>query len=370
MTQTQDIAPLFEKIALGPQSIKNRIWMAPITRNRARPDGTPGELASLYYSQRASAGLIISEATQISPSAIGYINTPGIYEDAHVAGWREVTGAVHGQGGRIFSQLWHVGRVSHHSLLPNGVKPLAPSAIHADMTTFTHRGFERVSPPREATIDDINEVIADYRRAARNAILTGFDGVEIHAGNGYLLDEFLHVGANRRTDQYGGSETNRIRLVLEVLEAVGDEIGISRVGLRLSPTGTFGDVSRHGSETTFVRLYEALNDLDLAYLHVVHKFMIDRILPEDEIWLDDLRSLWRGRYIANGDFSKESAAHWIREGKAHAVTFGKPFISNPDLPERFAHKAELNSWDSETFYGGDHRGYVDYPTLADQREAA
>lgn len=361
---------LFSPLKTGDIATANRIWMAPITRNRAHNDGTPHEMAIEYYRQRASAGVIITEATQISPTAIGYIKTPGIYLDKHVEGWKPITKAVHEEGGKIILQLWHVGRISHISLLPEGEQPLAPSAIHPKMTTFTWNGFEDTSPPREMTEKDIADVIADYRQAARNAIRAGFDGVEIHSGNGYLLDEFLHPEANKRTDDYGGSPENRARLSIEVATAVAEEIGAGRVGVRISPTGTFGDVQRHGAETTFEALYDGLGKIGLAYLHVVHKFEVDRILPEDEAWLDELRQRWSGLYIANGDFTAASAHEWIENGKADAVTFGRPFIANPDLPARFRLGAPLNEGDRSSFYGGDHRGYTDYPTLELKTAAA
>lgn len=354
--------PLFDPLRFGGVTAPNRVLMAPLTRNRAHPDGTPGELAVDYYRQRAGAGLIITEATQISAEGKGYLNTPGIHAPSHVAAWRKITDAVHAAGGRIAVQLWHVGRVSHVSLQPNGQSPVAPSAITANTQTFTEKGFEAVSPPRALETGEIPRVIADYVAAARNAHEAGFDMVEVHGANGYLIDQFLHDGSNQRTDQYGGSAANRVRFLKEVVAAVSEVMGADRVGVRLSPTGTFGDVHDSDVEGTLAAAYEALGALGLAYLHVVERFA-GSSTPEGEAIVARLRKLWRGPYIANGDISAEQARAWIREGRADAVAFGRAYIANPDLAERFRRNAPLNEPNQATFYGGDARGYTDYPVL-------
>ncbi len=361
---------LFAPLSAGAIETPNRVWMAPLTRNRAHDDGTPHDLAVTYYEQRASAGLIITEATPISPMGVGYISTPGIYSAKHIESWKRVTDAVHAAGGRIVLQLWHVGRISHTSLLPDGQAPVAPSAIQADATTFIADGVVDTSAPRALREDEIPDLIDDFRKAALNAIEAGFDGVEIHAANGYLLDQFLHVTANGRTDGYGGTPENRARLTLEITQAVADAIGPEKVGVRLSPTGTFNDMTLEGSESTFTTVVESLDKLGLAYLHVVEKFGVDEVSATDRAFLDDLRKHWTGTYVANGDFNAVTAAGWIARGRADAVTFGRPFIANPDLPARYRQGAALNEPNPETFYGGDHRGYTDYPALETNVQAA
>ncbi|MEM8788639.1 MAG: alkene reductase [Pseudomonadota bacterium] len=371
MTSPADpaLADLFAPLQIGPFEAANRIWMAPLTRNRAQPDGTPTPLAKTYYSQRAGAGLIVTEATTINPGAVGYIATPGIYTDAQTADWRAVTDAVHAAGGRIFSQLWHVGRISHTSLQPDGQAPVAPSAIAAKAQTFAAEGFVDTSPPRALEADEIPGLIADFRHAARQAIAAGFDGVEVHAANGYLLDQFLHPNANTRTDAYGGSAENRARLPLEVVAAVAEEVGAGRVGVRLSPTGTFNDMDPTGIEDTARAFVAGIDTMGLAYLHVVHAFPGAEVTDAHRALMADLRRDWSGVYVANGDFDAATAAAWIAEGRADAITFGRPFISNPDLPERFRHGAALTPPDESTFYGGDHRGYTDYPPMTEAATA-
>lgn len=356
------LSPLFQPLKFGSLTAPNRIWMAPLTRNRAHEDGTPGDLAAEYYRQRASAGLIISEATQISPHGKGYIDTPGIHDAGHVRKWRAVTDAVHDRDGRIFLQLWHVGRISHTSLLPDAEPPVAPSAIRANAQTFTRNGFEPVSAPRALHIDEIKGVVEQYGNAAMHAMEAGFDGVEIHAANGYLIDQFLHDGTNTRDDAYGGTARNRTRFLSEVVEAVTEMVDAGRVGVRLSPTGAFGDVSDSDIPETFGAAIEALNAHGLAYLHFVEKFA-SAPTPKDAEILSALRDQWKGVFVGNGAYKAESAAAAITGGRADAIAFGRPFIANPDLPERFRRGADLNRWDETTFYGGDHRGYTDYPSL-------
>lgn len=360
---------LFKPLTMGALELPNRVVMAPLTRNRAHPDGTPHEMAIRYYRQRASAGLIFTEATQVSPMGKGYINTPGIHSDAQTAAWKRITDAVHAGGGRVFLQLWHVGRISHTSLLPDGQSPVSASAVRANAQTFAASGFVDTSEPRALETDEIPALLEEYRRAAKRAVEAGFDGVEVHSANGYLLDQFLHSHTNLRSDAYGGSPENRARLTLEVTQAVADVIGAGRAGVRLSPTGTFNDM-RPDDEETFAAVIDGLNAKGLAYLHMVEKFPGAEVSGEDAAMLDRLHGRWHGVYIANGDFTGSAAADWITRKRANAVAFGRPFLANPDLPERFRRRAPLNQPDQETFYGGDHRGYTDYPFLEERVAAA
>ena len=362
-TPTNDaLKPLFEPLKLGDLQVPNRIFMAPLTRNRAHADGTPGELAIEYYRQRAGAGLIISEATQISPMGKGYLDTPGIHEANHVEAWKKITDAVHDEDGRIYLQLWHVGRISHTSLLPDGASPVSASAIRARSQTFTANGFEDTSEPVALSLDDIRQTLDDYAAAAANAVKAGFDGVEIHGANGYLIDQFIADGTNRRDDDYGGSIENRTRFLREVVDAVTSEISAGRTGLRLSPLGGPNDISDSNPEAAYGRAIESLAARGLSYLHFVERMSPD-VTPEQLALLERLATKWAGAFVANGQFSAAEAAEWISAGKTDAVAFGKPFISNPDLPARFAKGAALNDWDQSTFYGGGAEGYIDYPLL-------
>ncbi len=354
---------LFTEIQLGRLILPNRMVMAPLTRNRAGPGDTPQDLNALYYTQRASAGLIISEASPISPRAVGYPHTPGIYSEEQVAGWTHVTDRVHQAGGRIFLQLWHVGRISHPSLQPEQALPVAPSAIRPEGEAFTYQGPQPFVTPRALETEEIPGLIADYRRAAENALRAGFDGVEIHAANGYLLDQFLRDKTNHREDQYGGSLENRVRLLLEVAAEVIAVWGSDRVGVRLSPLNPFNDIADSDPEKLFSFVVEQLNPLNLAYLHVVEGSLHGGGDPGPEFDLTKLRRLYNGYYMANGGYDQESANRALAEGRADLVSFGVLFIANPDLPERFATNARLNTPDPETFYGGDDRGYTDYPSL-------
>ncbi len=355
-------AILFKPLKVGALELPNRVLMAPLTRDRSLIDGTPHEMAITYYRQRASAGLIISEGTSTGPLAKGYIDVPGIYTDAHIAAWQAVTDAVHAAGGRIFCQLWHVGRVSHDSLLSEGEVPVAPSAIPGEITTFGATGVVDCTPPRALETDEIPHLIEEYRHATRCAMEAGFDGVEIHSANGYLLDQFIHAHTNERDDAYGGSEENRARLTVEVASAVADVIGADRVGVRLSPTGTFSDM-RSDQETAFAHVIDGLGALGLAFLHFVERFPGIKLTDEEEAMIGRLRARWSGVYIANGDFDAARAAEAITSGHASAVAFGRIFLANPDLPERFRRGAPLNEPNPDTFYGGDHTGYIDYPFL-------
>lgn len=354
---------LFEPYALGPLTLSNRIVLAPLTRNRAGAGLVPSELAATYYSQRASAGLLISEATQISQQAQGYQDTPGIYTQAQIDGWRPVTDAVHAKGGRIFLQLWHVGRVSHVDLQENGAAPVAPSAIRAVTKTFVHDAFTAVSEPRALRLDEIPGIVDDFRKAAANAIAAGFDGVEIHAANGYLLDQFLKDGANVRTDAYGGSIENRARLTLEVAAAVVKEIGAERTGIRISPASPSNGVSSSDPQAQFNYLVAQLDALGLVYLHVIEGTTGG---PRDEapFDFDALRRLFKRTYIANNGYDLELANARLAGGNADLFAFGRPFIANPDLVERLKTGAPLANPDRATMYGGGAAGYIDYPTLA------
>ncbi|WP_027552957.1 alkene reductase [Bradyrhizobium sp. Cp5.3] len=354
---------LFETYQLGPITLANRFVMAPLTRNRAAP-GTfvPSPLAADYYGQRASAGLLVTEASQISQQGQGYQDTPGIYSKDQVSGWRKVTDSVHERGGRIFIQLWHVGRISHTALQANGAAPVAPSAIRAKGKTFVNGTFADVSEPRALELSEIPGIIDDFKRATRNALEAGFDGVEIHGANGYLLDQFAKDGANKRLDAYGGSIENRARLMLEVSKAVATEAGADRTGIRISPVTPANDVSDSNPQALFDHIVDGLSALKLVYLHVVEGATGG---PRDFAPFDyaSLRKRFSGAYIANNGYDFDLATKVLESGSADLIAFGKPFISNPDLVERLKKGAALNDWDKNTFYGGGAKGYTDYPTL-------
>lgn len=369
MAKEKDL--LFQPFVLGNLALPNRILMAPLTRSRSKqPGDIPWELNAEYYAQRAGSGLIFSEATQVSPQGKGYVFTPGIYSDAQVQGWRKVTSAVHEAGGRIFLQLWHVGRISHPALQPGGAKPVAPSAIKpegAKAYIGDRLGMVEIPEPRALETDEIPGVVAQFRQGAENARRAGFDGVEIHGANGYLLDQFIRSRSNRRDDMYGGSVENRLRFPLMVAEAVTQVWGRERTGMRVSPTGTFHDMHDDDPLETYGALAAKLNDLGLAYIEVVEdSFQGNEVegRPEDVIRV--IRDNFKGAYIANGNYSADEARQRIGDGLCDLVTFGRLFISNPDLPERFRRNAPLNEYDKDTFYGGDEHGYTDYPALEDQ----
>ena len=355
------MSDLFSPIKLGRLELPNRIFMAPMTRNRA-PDNVPNAMMAEYYRQRATGGLLITEGSQISEQAVGYPATPGIYSDAQVEGWREVTHALHEAGGHIYLQLWHCGRVSHPDF-HGGESAVAPSAIRPAGEAFTFEGLKPFETPRELSLSEIADVIDDYRKGAANAIAAGFDGVEIHGANGYLLDQFLRDGSNQRHDTYGGSLENRARLILEVTKAVCDEVGADQVGIRLSPLQPFNDMKDSNPEATFSYVVEQLNRFGLAYLHVTAMGSETPGAAGPAFDLDKLRGLWKGIYIINGGFDKTRGNAAIAEGKADAVAFGVPFLANPDLVARLKSDAELNAPDMNTFYGGDEHGYTDYPAM-------
>ncbi|MDY7525276.1 alkene reductase [Sphingomonas sp. 10B4] len=359
------MATLFDSYTLGTIPLANRIVMAPLTRNRAAAGFVPGPFAADYYAQRATAGLLIAEATQVSQQGQGYQDTPGIYTDAQVEGWRVVTDRVHAAGGKIFLQLWHVGRISHVDLQPDGGAPVAPSAIRAEAKTFVGNAFVDTSTPRALELDEMPGIVEDFRRAAANAIRAGFDGVEVHGANGYLLDQFAKDGANHRTDAYGGSIENRARLMLEVTKAVVAEVGADRTGIRISPVSPASGVSDSNPQPLFDHIVDALSALDLVYLHVIEGATGgDRdFAPFDYA---SLRRRFANTYMANNGYTLELATKAVESNAADLVAFGQPYIANPDLVERFKQHAPLNTIDQATLYGGGAKGYTDYPTLAKQ----
>ncbi len=361
--QQDETGLLFEPLRLGALEVPNRIFMAPLTRNRADHSGdVPTELNARYYAQRATAGLLVTEATQISPQGKGYAFTPGIYSDAQVAGWKRVTEAVHRADGRIVLQLWHVGRVSHPSLQPGGALPVAPSAVAFTAQVFDGTRFVDCPTPRALERAELPGIVDDYGRAARNAMAAGFDGVEIHAANGYLLDQFLKSKSNVRTDEYGGSVENRARFPLAVVEAVCDAIGSDRVGIRIAPLTQFGDVDDESPADTFGYFVDRLSEFQLAFMHVIEgRTGGSRDVPGVDY--ADLRRRFAGAYVGNNGYTRELAIRSLAAGRVDAVAFGVPFLANPDLVERLRLNAPLNAPDKATFYGGDEHGYVDYPFL-------
>ncbi len=348
---------LFTPLKLGSLVIPNRIVMAPLTRNRADKDNAPQQLQVEYYTQRASAGLIITEASQISEQAVGYPSTPGIHHPVQVSAWCTVTDAVHDKGGRIFLQLWHVGRISHPSLQVNNQLPVAPSAIKPAGEAVTYQGMQEFVEPRALELEEINDIVQQFQSAAHNAKIAGFDGVEIHAANGYLLDQFLRDGTNQRQDIYGGSAENRSRLITEVIEAVLLEWHASQIGIRLSPENSFNDIHDSNPQATFNMVTEQINKYGLAYLHVLEGDMNETAKQVD---YSQIKSRFDGVYMANMGYTKATAQHSIEQQQSDLVAFGSLYIANPDLVERFADDSELNIPDPETFYGGDEKGYTDY----------
>lgn len=346
-------------VQIGPYTLRNRLVMAPMTRSRANDaDGVQSELAISYYRQRASAGLIVTEGTFPSAMGKGYVRTPGIYSDAQVAAWKLVTQAVHAEGGRIFLQLMHTGRISHPDMLPGGVLPVAPSAIKAAGQAFTAAGLKDFVTPRALETAEVAQVVAEYRLATRRALEAGFDGVELHAASGYLPEQFLSSGTNQRGDQYGGSIPNRARFILEVLDAMILEAGSDRVGIKISPEMGFNDIKDETPVETYTYLVSQLAPLRLAYLHVA-KF------KAEYDYHGALRPLFNGSYILGGGQTRESGGQRIAAGEADAVAYGSAFLANPDLPRRFALGAPLNTPNPALFYAPGAQGYIDYPALAD-----
>ncbi|NEW96680.1 alkene reductase [Rhodopseudomonas sp. BR0G17] len=370
--------PLFQAYRLGPFILPHRVVMAPLTRSRARqPGNVPSQLAACYYAQRASAALIISEATQVSMQGQGYAWTPGIHSREQVEAWRQVTAAVHKADGLIFNQLWHVGRISHPALQPDNMLPVAPSAITPAGKAFIENdlGEGELVPfvrPRALTLEEMPYLIRQYERAARHAQAAEFDGIEIHAANGYLIDQFIESSTNHRGDAYGGTVQNRGRLLLEITEALIPIFGADRIGVRLSPLGIMNDISDEAPEATFGYLAEQLSGYGLAYLHVVNpavEQMQHGRPPEPHVlrMARLIRSKYQGTLIVAGGFDAESAAQWLRDDLADLIAFGRKFIANPDLPERLRVDASLNVDDPTTYYGGGEKGYTDYPSLQQDR---
>jgi N-ethylmaleimide reductase len=356
---------LFTPVKLGAYELPHRIVMSPLTRSRAGAGLAPREMNATYYAQRATAALIITEATHVAPQGIGYTHTPGIGTPEQIAGWRKVTDAVHAAGGKIFLQLWHVGRISHPSMQEAGALPVAPSAIPAEGELFTYEGMKKFVAPRALETSEIAGIVEYFRKGAENALAANFDGVEVHGANGYLLDQFLEDGTNRRTDEYGGAFENRARLLLEVVAAVTKVWGADKVGVRLSPAGTFNSMNDSDPARTFSYVAERLGALELAYLHVIEPadkaaYKVD---GESVSATKHLKSLFKGTVITAQGYDCETGNSVIARGDADLVAFGKLFIANPDLPLRFRLRANLNEPDMPSFYGGDERGYTDYPAL-------
>jgi N-ethylmaleimide reductase len=363
---------IFTPIKIGDNDLENRVAMAPLTRQRAATALVPQWINKIYYEQRATAGLIISEATVISKQAVGYPSTPGIFTDQQVEGWKPITEAVHEKGGKIYCQLWHCGRSSHPDF-HMGELPVSSGDVSPGGTATTYNGVRQRVAPRSLSKDEIKQVIDDYVKAARNSIEAGFDGVEIHGANGYLIDQFICDGSNNRTDEYGGSIENRIKFALEVTEAVCNEIGSGRTGIRLSPSGTFNGMSDSAPKETFAALVEKLNAFGLSYLHVMEPYMPpgskhttpERYLQDREV-TPYFRKIYNGVLMTNSGYSVEEGKQIVEDGFADIVAFGKLFISNPDLVRRMKEDLPTTDWDFKTFYGGDDRGYIDYPFYDEQ----
>ncbi|MDO9600074.1 MAG: alkene reductase [Azoarcus sp.] len=367
---------LFDPITAGDITLANRIAMAPLTRNRA-PGAVPADITATYYAQRASAGLLITEATAISHQGQGYAHVPGLYSPEQIAGWKRVTDAVHAAGGKIVVQMWHVGRISHTSLQPDGGAPVAPSAITAKAKTYVINpdgsgAFVATSKPRALDIGELPGIVEDYRRAARAAIDAGFDGVEVHAANGYLIDQFLRSGSNHRSDAYGGSIENRARLMVEVMEAITAEIGAGRTAIRISPVTPANDAADPDPQPLFTYVVEQLARWPLAYVHVIEgatggaRDFQQGDMPFDYAAFKAAYAAAGGKaaWMVNNGYTRELAEAAVGEGRADLVAFGKDFISNPDLVTRLRENAPLNPFDTSTFYGGNEKGYIDYPALA------
>ena len=355
---------LFTPLNLGSLALPNRIFMAPLTRCRASEGHIPNDLNAEYYSQRAAAGLIISEATSVSSRGYGYPNTPGIHTKEQVGGWKKVTEAVHAKGGHIYLQLWHVGRISHPAYQQDGVKPVAPSAIKPKGQVFTGSTMKEYVTPRALETDEIAGIISEYVHGAALAKEAGFDGVEIHNANGYLLDQFLRTGTNMRGDRYGGTVQNRARLTLEITDAVVGVWGADRVGIRFSPAGIFNDMHDNNPLETFGHVLSELNRFGLAYAHITKVTAQDIAHGAVEgVGPKELRPYWRGKVVSAGGFTLDSGNAALAEGWADAIAFGVPFLSNPDLTERLRRRAPLNTPDESTFYASGPKGYTDYPFL-------
>ena len=353
---------LFDPLRVGDIELDNRIVMAPMTRSRADDRGVQPAFVAEYYRQRASAGLIITEAVNVSPMAKGYVRTPGIYTPEQVESWRPVAGAVHARGGKVFLQLFHRGRIALPDFLPGGARPIAPSAVRAEGQNYTDEGMKEFVTPREITREEIARTVREFAAAAANAIAAGFDGVELHAASGYLVQQFLTTNVNLRTDEYGGSIENRTRFLSEVLDAMTEAVGAGRVGVKFSPRIPFNDIEEGDAEEVYAYILGRLNGRGLAYVHVGDF--------GGEGWHARLRPVYEGVYFAGAGLTKESGEDLLTGGLADAVVYGTKFISNPDLPRRFKLGAPLNEPDQTTFYTPGERGYTDYPTLGQATRAA
>lgn len=349
------MSTLFDPLRVGNIELDNRIIMAPMTRSRADDEGIQPAYTAEYYRQRASAGLIITEATNVSPMAKGYVRTPGIYTEAQIESWRPVTQAVHARGGKIFMQIFHTGRIALPDFLPGNAQPVAPSAVRANGKNYTDEGMKEFVTPREITKEEIAQTVSDFATAARNAIAAGFDGVELHAASGYLVQQFLTTNVNLRTDEYGGSIENRTRFLFEILDAMVSEVGAQRVGVKFSPQIAFNDIEERDADEVYPYILERLSDKNLAYVHITD--------GTGRGFHSKLRRHYKGLYFANGGFTHESGAELLAQEGADAIVFGTKFLANPDLPERFKREATLNEPDMSTFYTPGERGYIDYPAL-------
>lgn len=361
------MSTLFDPVTLGDIEMDNRIVMAPLTRGRAGESRTANNLMAEYYAQRASAGLLIAEATAISAQGYGWPNAPAMYTDEHEAGWKKVTQAVHEKGGKIVLQLWHMGRVVDESLIPEGEKSVGPSAIAAGQNIRRASG-KAYPEPRALEAGELPGIIGDYVEGAKRAMRAGFDGVEVHSANGYLLDQFVRDGSNRRSDEYGGSIENRLRFPLAVIKAVADEVGAARVGVRISPTNKFNDMSDSDPVATFTAYARALDEMGLAYLHIMEPSNPNHPMgnPDAPYVTPEIEKVYTGQLIVNGGYDLESGETAIEKGRDDAVAYGVPFIANPDLVERFKTGAALNAPDPDTFYTPGAKGYTDYPFLEEK----
>jgi N-ethylmaleimide reductase len=356
------MATLFDPLRVGNMELDNRIIMAPMTRSRANDEGIQPPLAAEYYGQRASAGLIITEATNISPMAKGYVRTPGIYTDEQIQSWQAVPEAVHERGGKIFLQVFHTGRIALPDFLPEHTQPVAPSAVQAKGQNYTDEGMKEFVIPREITKEEIAQTVRDFARAARNAITAGFDGVELHSASGYLVQQFLSTNANLRSDEYGGSIEKRTRFLFEVLDAMIAAVGAERVGVKFSPRIPFNDIEEADADVVYPYILQRLNDRKIAFVHVSDS--------TGEGWHEKLRPVYQGVYFAGAGFTKESGEALLEAGGADAIVYGTKLLANPDLPERFRRNAPLNEPDQSTFYVPGEHGYTDYPTLAPTAQAS
>jgi N-ethylmaleimide reductase len=375
LNREEFMSKLHSAVKVGPYQFAHRVVLAPLTRMRAEAGAKPGPLMAEYYAQRASKdGLLISEATIAAPNGNGYLGAPGLYDDSQIAGWRQVTSAVHAKGGRIFLQLYHAGRQSNSQLQPGGAQPVAPSAVLHGGVAYTEAGWIPNTPSRALTVAEITELVESFRTAAVRGKEAGFDGVELHAANGYLFDQFLQDGSNKRTDIYGGSFENRARFLMEATQAVISVWGSDRVAVRLGPSGTWGDMSDSDPEGLFTYVAEQLAELKLAYLHLIEPRVLGNVDDENKdqnpVAAQLIRKHYKGTLIAAGGFKGHSAEAILQAGDADLVAFGRDFIANPDLPERLRLQLPLNPYDRPSFFGGTDVGYTDYPVYSADTVAA